>query len=348
MKSFRDRNPYAVGLVSLLIIGALTGAAFMVGLLHLLEDTYEMEATFTDAAGLRNGDEVKVAGVKVGRVTGIHADRENGLVDVTWVVNRGVDIGEDAGADIALESLLGAKSIRITNAADGERLMADLPREDRHIPHEECDAEGVCTPRTTTPVDVFDLTREATVRIEETDNDKLNQLIDQLTEITDGKRGTVTDLIEGIDQVASAINEREGELADLLDSADELAANLATKDQTLVQLIDSSKTILDFLSQRRAELAAALGEGSDAVRALSLLIDTNRANLDAVLDDLHPTLATVERHLPELNRALAVFGPAFYGQALAGTHGPWLDIYVAALGPDIIGLLEDSVGTVSP
>jgi phospholipid/cholesterol/gamma-HCH transport system substrate-binding protein len=348
VKSFRDRNPYAVGLVSLLIIGTLTGAAFMVGLLHLLEDTYEMEATFTDAAGLRTGDEVKVAGVKVGRVTGIHADRENGLVDVTWVVNRGVDIGEDAGADIALETLLGAKFIRITNAASGERLMADLPREDRHIPHEECDSEGVCTARTTTPVDVFDLTREATVRIEETDNAKLNQLIDQLTEITDGKRGTVTDLIEGIDQVASAINEREGELADLLDSADELAANLATKDQTLVQLIDSSRAILDFISQRRAELATALGEGSDAVRSLSLLIDTNRANLDAVLDDLHPTLATVERHLPELNRALAVFGPAFYGQALAGTHGPWLDIYVAALGPDIIGILEDSVGTVSP
>jgi phospholipid/cholesterol/gamma-HCH transport system substrate-binding protein len=344
VKSFRDRNPYAVGLVSVLIIGALTGVAFMVGLLHLLEDTYEMEATFTDAAGLRTGDEIKVAGVKVGRVTGIEADRENGLVDVTWVVNRGVDIGEDAGADIALETLLGAKFIRITNAAAGDRLMADLPREERVIPHEECDAEGVCQPRTTTPVDVFDLTREATERIEETDNAKLNQLITQLTDITEGKRGTVTDLIEGIDQVATAINEREGELADLLDSADELAENLATKDQTLVQLIDSSKTILDFLSQRRAELAAALGEGSDAVRALSVLIDTNRANLDAVLDDLHPTLAVVDARLPELNRALAVVGPAFFGQAQAGTHGPWLDIYVASLGPDVIGVLEDAVG----
>ena len=348
MKSFRDRNPYAVGLVSLLILGALTGAAFMVGLLHLLEDTYEMEGTFTDAAGLRTGDDVKVAGVKVGRVTGIHPDRQHGLVEVTWVVDQGVDIGEDAGADIALETLLGSKYLRITDPAAGDRLMADLPRDERVIPHETCDADGVCTPRTTTPVDVFDLTRDATNRIEETDNDKLNQLIVQLTEITDGKRGTVTDLIEGIDEVATAINDREAELVDLLDSADELAANLATKDQTLVQLIDSSKTILDFLSQRRAELAAALGEGSDAVRSLSLLIDTNRANLDAVLDDLHPTLAVVEGQLPEVNRALAVLGPAFYGQAQAGTHGPWLDIYIAAIGPDIVGVLEDLVGTVTP
>ena len=332
MKSFRDRNPYAVGLVSMLIIGAITGLAFMVGLLHLLEDPYEMRGSFADAAGLKSGDDVKVAGVKVGRVTSIEADREAGLVRVEWVVNRGVDIGEGAGADIALETLLGSKFIRITDATAGDDLMADLPSDERVIPVE----------RTTTPVDVFDLTREATERIEATDNERLNQLVTQLADITEGKRGTVTDLISGVDQLATAINEREAQLDALLGSADELASNLAEKDETLVQLIDSSRTILDFLVQRRDELAQALGAGSDAVRSLSVLIDTNAAELDAILDDLHPTLASVDANLPALNRALAITGPAFYGQSLAGTHGPWQDIYIAALGPDAFGLLEDA------
>lgn len=348
MRSFRDRNPYAVGLVSVLLIGAVTGLAFMVGLLHLLEDTYTMEGTFTNAAGLRSGDDVKVAGVKVGRVTGIRADREKGLVNVEWVVNDGVDIKDGAGADIALETLLGSKFIRITNADSGERAMADLPREERVIPHETCSEAGACVTRTTTPVDVFDLTRNATESIEATDNAKLNKLINQLAEVTEGKRGTVTDLVNSIDQVASAINERETELRNLLDNADELSANLAAKDQTLVRLIDSSQVILDFLVQRRAELAQALGAGSDAVRQLSRLIETNRAHLDAILDDLDPTLATVRSNLPDLNRALAYGGPAFYGQSLAGSHGPWLDIYVASLGPDIIGVLDGATPSVAP
>lgn len=348
MKSFRDRNPYAVGIVSLLLIGAVTGLAFMVGLLHLLEDTYEMEGTFTDAAGLRSGDDVKVAGVKVGRVTGIHAEREEGLVRVEWVVNKGVDIRDGAGADIALETLLGSKFIRITNADVGDELMADLPRAERLIPFEECGADGLCEARTTTPVDVFDLTRDATERIEATDNDKLNTLINQLADITAGKRATITDLISGVNQVSSAINEREAQLEALLDQADELAANLAAKDETLVQLIDSSRTILDFLVQRREELAVALGAGSDAVRSLSVLIDTNRAQLDAILDDLHPTLAVVDANLPDLNRALAMAGPGFLGQSTAGSHGPWLDIYVAALGPDIIGILDGALDLGQP
>ena len=344
MRSFRDRNPYAVGVVSLLIIGALTGMAFMVGLLHLLEDTYEMEATFTQASGLRSGDDVKVAGVKVGRVTGIHADRDEGLVRVEWVINRGVDIREDAGADIALETLLGSKYIRITNAAEGEALMADLPREERVIPYQECSGDGLCVTRTTTPEDVFDITREATDRIIETDNERLNQLITQLADVTEGRRATVTDLINGIRDVSQAVTERDGQLGQLLDRADELAANLAEKDQTLVELIDSSKVILDFLVERRDQLSAALGEGSEAVAALSRLIADNRAQLDAILDDLAPTLEVVDRNLPNLNRALAVAGPAFLGQSKAGSHGPWQDIYVAALGPDLIGILEDATG----
>jgi hypothetical protein len=74
-----------------------------------------------------------------------------------------------------------------------------------------------------------------------------------------------------------------------------------------------------------------------------VLIDTNAAELDRILDNLHPTLATVDANLPQLNRALAIAGPAFYGQSLAGTHGPWQDVYIASLGPDIIGILEDTV-----
>jgi phospholipid/cholesterol/gamma-HCH transport system substrate-binding protein len=348
MKSFRDRNPYAVGIVSTLAIGAITGLAFMIGILHLLEHTYSMEGTFTDAAGLRSGDDVKVAGVKVGRVSSVEADGEAGLVRVIWVVNQGVEIGDDARADIALETLLGSKFVRITHAADGESLMEDLPRAKRVIPYEECGADGLCVQRTTTPVDVFDLTRVATERIDETDNARLNQLINQLATITEGKRATVTDLVNGIDAVAGAITEREGKLASLLDQADRLSATLASKDAQLARLIDSSRIVLRFLVERRDQMTQALGEGSAAVQALGRLITVNELHLDAILDDLHPTLEVVRSNLPELNRILAYAGPGFAGQASAGTHGPWLDIYVGALGPDIIGVLEDATDAVIP
>jgi phospholipid/cholesterol/gamma-HCH transport system substrate-binding protein len=328
VKSFRDRNPYAVGLASLLVIGLFTGAAFMVGLAHLLDKTYSMSGIFSDASGVKGGDDVKVAGVKVGRVTGVKPDRVNGNVIVTWVVNHGVRLGPDTHAEIALETLLGSKFIRLTGEVV-EPYMEDVPADDRVIPIEN----------TKTPFDVFRLTTLGTQRIEETNTEELNQFINDLADITEGKHQSVGDLLTGLDRVSRAINDRDAQLSQLLDRADTLSNTLAEKDQTMVQLIDASQKILELLANRRDALAAALGNGADAVSALSRLIADNKVELDRILTTLHPTLDVVEKNQATLDTTLAWLGPGFLQQAQAGTNGPWLDVFIRALGPDVPGIM---------
>jgi phospholipid/cholesterol/gamma-HCH transport system substrate-binding protein len=334
VKTFRDRNPYAVGIVSVLLIGALTGIAFGVGLLHLLEKTYKMEAVFTDAAGLRVGDDVKVAGVKVGRVTGIAVDRQHGQVEVDFVVNHGVEIHDGASAEIALETLLGAKFIRINDATAGDTNFEDMASDERVIPVE----------RTKVPFDVFELTRIATEGIEELHTDQLNDFINQLADVTEGRRDSLTQLVTSIDDVSTAITSRDAQLDQLLERADALSQTLADKDQTLVELIDQSQAILDLIAQRRDDLATSLGEGADAVGQLASIISQHKAELDRMLSTLHPTLDTARAQLDDVNTALAYAGPGFYGQALAGSHGPWLNIYVRTLGPVSATVLCDVLG----
>jgi phospholipid/cholesterol/gamma-HCH transport system substrate-binding protein len=332
MRSFRDRNPYAVGLVSIAVIGLLVGLAFAVGLLHLLEDTYEMRGEFTDSAGIRGGDDVKLAGVKVGRVTKIETDRDKGLVLVTWVVDDGVELGPDTRAEIALETLLGSKFIRLSGPVE-EPFISDLPSERRLVPVE----------RTSTPVDVFDLTRDATRQIEATNTDQLNDLVNQLAEVTDGKKGAIADLVTGIDRVASALNERDQELRSLLSNAGELSALLAEKDETLVQLIDASHRILDLIVARRDALAQALGDGANAVDGLSRVLIEHKADIDRILDTLHPTLGVVDANQAAVDTALAYLGPGFFNQTAAGTQGPWLDVYIRSLGPSVPLVVADAL-----
>jgi len=326
VKSFRDRNPYIVGLISVLMIGALTGAAFAVGLLHLLEHTYTIRAEFADAAGLRGGDPVRVAGVKVGRVTDVSADRHRGLIVVTMVLNHGVEVHDGAEADIALETLLGAKYVRLTDVMSGNEVLEKLPHGD--------DRRTIKVEHTKTPFDIFELTRTATVNVQELNTTELNQLINQLAKVTDGKQQSVADLVDGLDKVSAAINQRDTQLRQLLDRADSLSGTLADKDQTLVALIDQSKKILDLLANRKDQLAAALGEGSAAVNQLSQLIGDHEQQLDEILSTLHPTLDVVAANQQHIDNALAWLGPGFYDQSLAGTHGPFLDIFINSLGLD--------------
>jgi phospholipid/cholesterol/gamma-HCH transport system substrate-binding protein len=322
-------NPYIVGIVSVLLIGAITGAAFLIGLTHYLEHTYPITAAFNDASGLRSGDSVRVAGVKVGRVTDVKADHDNGRVIVTLEVNDDVVVKDGASAQIALETLLGAKQVRLNDVMSGTTPMKDLPRDQRLIPIE----------RNKTPYDIFELTRVATNSVEQTDTTALNALINQFADLTEGKHQSVTDLVDGLQKVGAAINSRDAELKQLLDRADTLSTTLAEKDQTLVALIDQSKKILDLLASRKDELATALGEGSQAVTQLAKIIGDHQVQLDEILSTLHPTLDVVAANQGNIDNALAWLGPAFYQQALAGTHGPWLDLFVDALGPDIVGVL---------
>ncbi|MDQ1375769.1 MAG: phospholipid/cholesterol/gamma-HCH transport system substrate-binding protein, partial [Actinomycetota bacterium] len=89
MKSFRDRNPVVIGITSITILAIVVAGAFAVGLLHVLEKSYTVTGVFKDAAGVRGGDDVRVAGVKAGRVVKVKADRVHGHVIIEFKVNHG-------------------------------------------------------------------------------------------------------------------------------------------------------------------------------------------------------------------------------------------------------------------
>ena len=103
---FRERNPVIIGAVSLAVIAAFVLAAFKAEDLPLIGggDTYY--AAFSEAGGLKANDEVRIAGVRVGKVRDVTL--EDGHVRVEFKVDRGVDFGSTTGAAIKVKTLLGA------------------------------------------------------------------------------------------------------------------------------------------------------------------------------------------------------------------------------------------------
>jgi phospholipid/cholesterol/gamma-HCH transport system substrate-binding protein len=68
---FRERNPVVIGAISLAVLAALILLAFRADDLPLIGggDTYY--AAFSEAGGLKPNDEVRVAGVRVGKVDAV-------------------------------------------------------------------------------------------------------------------------------------------------------------------------------------------------------------------------------------------------------------------------------------
>jgi len=128
-----------VGLFVLVGIACLGYLAIKLGKLEVLGNSgYNIYADFPSVAGLKIGDPVEIAGVKIGRVEAIGLAEDRARLELR--VNDGVKLQEDAIASVRARGLIGDKFVLITPGAS-----------DKIIPH------GGKIRETESPPDIPDL-----------------------------------------------------------------------------------------------------------------------------------------------------------------------------------------------
>lgn len=317
--SWRDVDQLRLGVVSIVVLAALVTAAFSAGTLGLFSDRYELSAVFRDTGGIGEGDDVRVAGVPVGSVTGVHPDFETGQVVVSFEVDSGVALGPEATADISAATLLGGYYLRLGGPVTEphlEDLDADDPR--RRIPLE----------RTSTPVALIEAISDATTQVQAIDIDAVNEVLVSLAGATDRNAEVVPELLDTLSTVGAAVADRDEELRELVAGTAEIGDVLAVRDQQIVTLIDAASLLLERLSERRDELATVLGDGSRAVATLTDTITRHRAAIDELLADGHVLLESIERNTETINTSLAWAGPMFTLLADVRSPGGGFDVAV--------------------
>ena len=117
-KPFRERNPVVIGIAGIATIVLMLTAAFKAQDLPLIGggDTYT--AAFTEAGGLKVNDEVRIAGVRVGKVQSIELDGDHVLV--TFRVKTDSEFGTETGAAIKVKTILGAMYLALQPAGNGQ------------------------------------------------------------------------------------------------------------------------------------------------------------------------------------------------------------------------------------
>lgn len=300
--SWRDVNQLGLGLATIVVLGCLLTAAFSVGALDLFSDRYELSAVFPDAGGMKTGNDVRVAGVPVGEVTGIHPDFQTGQVVIAFEVDDGTDLGPETRAEIAAATLLGGYYLRLSGPVEEpylERLPEDHPR--RRIPLE----------RTSAPVSLIGALSDTTTQIQTIDIDAVNAVLRDLAGATNRNAEVVPTLIDSLSTVGAAVASREDELRDLVGNASDLTEVLAERDEEILTLVDAASVLLARLQERRDELATVLGSGSDAVVTLTDTIERHRREINALLGDAHVLLEGIERNAGTINTSLGWAGPLF-------------------------------------
>lgn len=111
-----------IGAVVLIVAGMFLYFTYSSGYQHA--DGYQVTAKFNRIDGLALGSEVRLSGIKVGRVIGEKLDPDTYLAIVDISVDRGIKLPVDTTAKITSDSLLGSYYIALEPGAD-EKLIPD-------------------------------------------------------------------------------------------------------------------------------------------------------------------------------------------------------------------------------
>ncbi len=99
--------------VLVVALGFLAYASGVTGVGATASGAYPLSASFRSAEGVSIGTDVRLAGVKIGTVTGLDLNAETFRADATFSVRDGVEIPDDSAISISSEGLLGGNFVEV-------------------------------------------------------------------------------------------------------------------------------------------------------------------------------------------------------------------------------------------
>ncbi len=283
-----------------------------------LSETEDYTARFSDATLLLPGDDVRIAGVRVGQV------EEVGIVDrkqaeVTFSVSANRKLPKNVTAQIKFRNLVGQRYVALTQGTGGDPNAVLEPGET--IPLE----------RTRPALDLTELFNGFKPLFRALSPDDVNKLSYEIIQVLQGEGGTVESLLAHTASLTSAIAGKDQVIGEVI-------ANLNSALTTINQRGDKLSDLVVQVQQLVSGLAADREPIGDAIDALGGLADTTAGLLNEAREPLKQDIAALGGLVNNLNDSEAVvehfiqFLPEKTAKLTRTvSYGSWFNFYLCSL-----------------
>lgn len=272
---------------------------------------------FVDAVGVRSGDDVRMAGVKVGSVEKVQLhDNANALI--TFTVDEAVPLATSTRVAIRYRNLIGQRYLAVSEAAgDGERLEpgATIPMS-----------------RTSPALDLNVLFNGFKPLLTALDPEQVNQLAYELVRVLQGEGGTVTSLLGRLSSLTNTLADRDELIGQVVTNLNGILGPVDQHNQELSALILHLQEFITGLAQDREAIGSSLAGIGDLTRTTADLLEEGRPALETDIEQLGKTAAglntptnrdLIEYNMKEFPRKLRLTGPLV-------SYGSWVNFYLCA------------------
>lgn len=285
----------------------------------LLPGTATYTAEFANASGIGRGDEVRVAGIEVGSVSGVSLER--GVVHVVFVVDDDVNLTRSAKAEVKLATILGQHYLNLVPGkgsplASGGTIALEQTKSAYTLDKFQVDANDAA---------------------QNLDENALAGAVDTLTQNLDGDPEANRAALEGIAQISETVASRDEELRRLIGSTRTVTDVVHDQQGNLMRLLEDSDKVAAMINERRETIKLMLRSTRSMVHEVTLLVRDNQKQLRPTLIQLKTLMGTLVKNKEYLDQTLnAVTAQSRYFANATG-NGPWIEVFA----PDF--LLTDNI-----
>lgn len=245
-------------------------------------------AIFTDVYGLHPGDDVRMAGVRVGRIQDVELD--GAVAKVSFIVQSDQRLYGNTMASVLYENIIGQRHLALSLDETGS--TEQLPP-NSVIPLE----------RTEPSFDVGTMLNGFEPMFTLLNAEDANNLTLGLIETFQGDRSSLTALVDQTTTFTETLAGRDKVLGDTIASLSRVTGNLAEQSDNLDHTLSQTSQVVEEFDARRPELKSSMGSLARVTRGLSAVTEEVYPSFNELVDRKPGFAAHMVGIEPQIGRA---------------------------------------------
>ncbi|MDR3658860.1 MAG: MCE family protein [Mycobacterium sp.] len=333
----RDRTMLNVGVFTVVMVLVAAGLVVVFGQFRFASST-TYHANFADASRLKDGEDVRIAGVQVGTVKSVKLKSDN-TVDVKFDLNQRYQLYTSSRAVIRYQNLVGDRYLEITSG----------PGELRKLP-----PGGTIVKANTQPaLDLDALLGGLRPVVKGLDGKKVNEITNAMIEALQGQGGALSELLSSTGSFTQTLAARDELIGDTINNLNTVLGTVDAKGAQFNTSIDQLQQLITGLAQGRDPIAGAIAPLSSAENDLTEMLQKGRRPLQGVLENTRPFVQRMYERRSDVDPVIENLAESYLRLNALGAYGAFFNIFYCTVkiklsGPAGSDLLVPFGGPADP
>jgi phospholipid/cholesterol/gamma-HCH transport system substrate-binding protein len=317
----KTRGDFTKLMIFIVVTTMATGVlVVLIGNLNF-EKSRTYRAIFSDATGVVKGDDIRVAGVKVGSVKNVEiVDRTRARV--TFTVRNATAVTRSSTATIRYRNLVGQRYIAVSQGVGD---TSQLP-----------DKATIPLSRTQPALDLTVLFNGFKPLFAALSPADINKLSYEMIQVFQGEGGNLQALLQSTGSVTQTLADRDQLIGDVITNLNTVLETVGNRDKQLSDLIVQLRSFMAGLVQDKDAILNSLDSVSALSRETADITTGIRPGLVSSIHELRQVATNLNQGRDEIDRALQILPIKLEKIGRTAIYGSFFNFYLCEFKAKVI------------